>query len=157
MPAAPLQEGYQVRSYDSVKPPLYVGDIRMFPRRSKRFPGEGGSRDAGIRKRPQVRGERCEDDACCADVALRAFEELVRTSVDPVVRDVLGVIGCRDWDELRLLLHPYLHWTSSDGRTIRGRRNVLAYLAATRSAGSPTEYELRDAQIYRWTEPGGIG
>ena len=32
----------------------------------------------------------------------------------------------RDWDALRLLLHPYLHWTMPDGTVLRGRRNVLA-------------------------------
>ena len=57
----------------------------------------------------------------------------------------------RDWEALRLLLHPYLHWTRADGSTVRGRRNVLALLATAPTAPPPpTSVELRDHQIYRW-------
>ena len=57
----------------------------------------------------------------------------------------------RDWERLRLLLHPYLHWTDRDGSTTRGRRNVLAKLAASPAAPPPpASVELRDHQIYRW-------
>lgn len=65
------------------------------------------------------------------------------------------MIRARDWERLKPLLHPYLHWTSSDGRVIRGRTNVLAYLAAQPLSRLPRDYELRDAQIYRWVEDAG--
>jgi hypothetical protein len=70
--------------------------------------------------------------------------------MDAVVRDALDAIERRDWGLLTQLLHPYLHWTEPDTR-LRGRRNVLAYLAAHPTASPPTSYELRDGQIYRWT------
>lgn len=56
-----------------------------------------------------------------------------------------------DWPTVRLLLHPYLRWTGTDGLTVRGRTKVLALL---REEGPPPEppaaVELRDGQIYRW-------
>ena len=67
-------------------------------------------------------------------------------SADPVVEAALDAIAARDWPRLRLLLHPYLHWTGG----IRGRTNVLAHLAAHPDVDPPTSYELRDGQIYRW-------
>ncbi len=94
-------------------------------------------------------------DGDTKDLFCRLLERGMQDLIDAELTTAIGAERTSDWDELRLLLHPY--WTSSDTRTIRGRRNVLAYLAATRPAGSPTEYELRDAQIYRWKEPGGIG
>ena len=63
----------------------------------------------------------------------------------------LEAIENQDWDQLRLLLHPYLHWTGADGNTIRGRTKVLAMLATVPSAAvRPSSVELRDGQIYRW-------
>jgi hypothetical protein len=70
--------------------------------------------------------------------------------VDQVVRDAVAAVESRDWDVLKLLLHPYLHCTDG-GVTIRGRVKVLAHLAAAPAVGAPEEYELRDGQIYRWT------
>ena len=64
----------------------------------------------------------------------------------------LAAIRRQDWDDVKLLLHPYLHWTCADGRVIRGRKNVLAYLAASPVATPPPSHELRDGQIYRWVE-----
>lgn len=74
----------------------------------------------------------------------------------PIVRDVMAAIAARDWDALTLLLHPYLTSTgpARTGRTIRGRRNLLAHLAATPAARPPSRYELRDGQVYRWVERG---
>jgi hypothetical protein len=72
--------------------------------------------------------------------------------VDPVVDDALAAIRRRDWDALRPLLHPYLHWTGADGRTVRGRVRVLALLADHPPTGRPVRHELRDGQVYRWVE-----
>ncbi len=76
-------------------------------------------------------------DGDTKDLFCRLLERGMQELIDASSPRRSAPSGRRDWDELRLLLHPY--WTSSDGRTIRGRRNVLAYLAATRAAGSPTE------------------
>jgi hypothetical protein len=72
-----------------------------------------------------------------------------------VVHEVRASIERRDWVELEILLHPYLRWTDRDGRTAHGRRKVLAKLAAEPSSGPPTSYQLRDGQIYRWSEAAG--
>jgi hypothetical protein len=56
-----------------------------------------------------------------------------------------------DWNALRPLLHPYLHWTDSTGRITRGRSKVLAMLEqAAQTPGLARSIELRDGQIYRW-------
>jgi hypothetical protein len=53
------------------------------------------------------------------------------------------------WGELRSLLHPYLQF--SDGAvSLRGRSKVLAWLRE-HGARPPTEVEVRDGQIYRWS------
>jgi hypothetical protein len=66
------------------------------------------------------------------------------------VDDVLEAMAQQDWARLKLLLHPYLHWTDA-GRTICGRTKVLALLAEHPGTGPPGSVELRDGQIYRWT------
>lgn len=54
-----------------------------------------------------------------------------------------------DWDTLRALLHPYLHFT--DGRvSLRGRRAVLEHLRAHPTPKPPRTVEIRDGQVYRW-------
>jgi hypothetical protein len=73
--------------------------------------------------------------------------------MDEVSRAAHAAMVARDWDALRLLLHPYLHWTDAAGRTIRGRVNVLAMLENSDTPDEPDSIELRDGQIYRWLEP----
>lgn len=68
---------------------------------------------------------------------------------DLVVR-AHAAMAARDWDTVRPLLHPYLHWTGIDGVLVRGRKNVLAMLASTGAPALPTAVEVRDEQIYRW-------
>ena len=63
---------------------------------------------------------------------------------------MLQAIERKDWKALTPLLHPYLHWTPPDGHTIRGRKNVLAYIEKAPPSSPPVEHELRDGQIYRW-------
>ncbi len=60
-------------------------------------------------------------------------------------------VAAGDWDAVRLLLHPYLHWTDRDGSVLRGRRNVLAMLAGAGVPDPPESVELRDGQVYRWS------
>ena len=57
-----------------------------------------------------------------------------------------------DWDGLRVLLHPYLHWTTADGTRFRGRTKVMELLRTGRPPAAPIAVELRDGQIYRWQE-----
>jgi hypothetical protein len=59
---------------------------------------------------------------------------------------VLQAIEARDWERVKPLLHPYLHW----GDELRGRRNVLAHLEGSGTPERPRSVELRDGQIYRW-------
>jgi hypothetical protein len=72
--------------------------------------------------------------------------------MDPVVLEAVAAIGDRDWARLRPLLHPYLHWTGPDGRTTRGRANVLRQLGDGPAPGPPARYELRDGRVYRWVQ-----
>jgi hypothetical protein len=65
--------------------------------------------------------------------------------VDEVVRAAHEAMLAHDWDRLHLMLHPYLHWTASDGSQLRGR-------SATPPV-PPATVELCDGQIYRWREP----
>jgi hypothetical protein len=70
---------------------------------------------------------------------------------DPIPLAVLA-LERQDWDALKPLLHPYLHWTDSAGTTIRGRTQVMARLRERAPTGPPSSHELRDGQIYRWQE-----
>jgi hypothetical protein len=73
--------------------------------------------------------------------------------MDSVVRDALEVAARRDWETLRLKLHPYVRWKLASGNTLNGRKAVLAMLAESPPPRQPAAYELRDDQIYRWTAP----
>ena len=72
--------------------------------------------------------------------------------MDIVVERLLEAIQARDWDRVRLLLHPYLRWTNVCGTALRGRKAVMAYLVDAPVAATPNAYELRDGQVYRWRE-----
>ncbi len=72
--------------------------------------------------------------------------------MEALVSDLLDAVRRGDSEALRSLLHPYLHWTGSDGVTVRGRGNVMARLMAGCGVKAPREYEMRDGQIYRWRE-----
>jgi hypothetical protein len=71
-------------------------------------------------------------------------------AVDEIVRAALDAVTDRDWDTVRRVLHPYLHWTLTDGRTLRGRNQVIAMLECGGTLAAPARVELRDGQIYRW-------
>jgi hypothetical protein len=73
--------------------------------------------------------------------------------VDGVTQTAYEAMLTRDWDGLRRLLHPYLHWTTSDGTRIRGRVTVIERLRHAAPPAAPDAVELRDGQIYRWREP----
>ena len=61
-----------------------------------------------------------------------------------------AAIEAGEWAEVRPLLHPQLLW--SDGAlTLRGRSNVLEHLRAHPTPRPPSDVEVRDGQIHRWT------
>ena len=70
---------------------------------------------------------------------------------DPLVERALEALSAGDDHEIRESLHPYLHWTRSDGSVVRGRSKMLDALAGSVPA-PPVEIELRDGQIYRWVD-----
>ena len=72
--------------------------------------------------------------------------------MDRVVLDALDDMETGRWDDVRARLHPYLHWKACDGHLLRGRKKVMAYLRDGPTPSPPSAYELRDGQIYRWTE-----
>jgi SnoaL-like domain len=75
--------------------------------------------------------------------------------VDDVVQAAHDAMLARDWDRLRPMLHPYLHWIASDGSRLRGRSKVMDRLQSATPPAPPAAVELRDGQIYRWHEPLG--
>ena len=73
----------------------------------------------------------------------------------PAVSNVLDAIERRDWERLRRLLHPYVHWTTAAEEQLRGRRNVMERLAHDPPPAPPAFHELRDGQVYRWIDTPG--
>ena len=67
------------------------------------------------------------------------------------VEAVQAAFASGDRETLRLLLHPYLHWTDAAGVTVRGRTNVLALLDGLQDLPAARSIELRDGQVYRWS------
>jgi hypothetical protein len=72
--------------------------------------------------------------------------------MDRVVAEVLEAVERGEWERLRLLLHPHLHWTDASGSTVRGRTKVMARLKAASAVSAPGSCELRAGQVYRWRE-----
>ncbi len=78
--------------------------------------------------------------------------EQVAAEAEAAARFVLDAFAAGERDVLRLVLHPYLHWTTADGTIVRGRDQVLAMLADRTSLDPPTSVVLRDGQVHRWAE-----
>jgi hypothetical protein len=81
------------------------------------------------------------------------LSDAILGAVDEVTRAAHQAMQQRDWDGLRLMLHPYLHWTAADGTRLRGRTKVMSRLQHLEPPREPVTVELRDGQIYRWQEP----
>jgi hypothetical protein len=73
-------------------------------------------------------------------------------SSDDILTAVVDAATERDWERLKFLLHPYLHWSEDGGAVaLRGRTTVLRWLAERPGPLKRAErIELRDGQIYRW-------
>jgi hypothetical protein len=54
-----------------------------------------------------------------------------------------------EWGEVRVLLHPHLHWRDGD-LALRGRTRVLDHLREHPTPRPPRHVEVRDGQVYRW-------
>jgi hypothetical protein len=54
------------------------------------------------------------------------------------------------WHEVRPLLHPYLRFDDDDV-SVRGRNRVLDHLREHPTPKPPSEVEIRDGQVYRWS------
>jgi hypothetical protein len=74
--------------------------------------------------------------------------------MDSLVQEAMSAVLMKDWDSLRLKLHPYVRWTLPSGRVAMGRNSVLAMLAKTDPPREPASHAVRDGQIYRWTDSG---
>lgn len=85
---------------------------------------------------------RIEITDSVASVLPPAFLDSAKPEVDAAV----AAIEREDWEALKPLLHPYLHW--GDGH--KGRSRLLDHLRAGGELGPPLDGELRDGQIYRW-------
>jgi hypothetical protein len=70
-----------------------------------------------------------------------------------VTHAVHDAMLARDWERLRYMLHPYVHWTTADGLRIRGRTKIMLRLQNSEPLEEPVSVELREGQIYRWQEP----
>lgn len=69
--------------------------------------------------------------------------------MEPPTALAWAAMDAGDWDRLRSLLHPYLHFTDGD-LALRGRRRVLEHLRSHPTPRPPTTTEIRDGQVYRW-------
>ena len=88
-----------------------------------------------------------------AHAASRVREWCHSGCVDEVTRAAYESMLERDWDRLRPMLHPYLHWSAADGTRLRGRTKIIERLQRAAPPVKPAAVELRDGQIYRWLEP----
>lgn len=71
--------------------------------------------------------------------------------MEPLVSAALDAATARDWQALKLLLHPYVRFANAAGVTRRGRTNMLERLASgAENLEAPERVGLRDGQIYQW-------
>jgi hypothetical protein len=68
----------------------------------------------------------------------------------PPTAQAWGLMEKQEWHAVRPLLHPRLHFDDR-GVSLRGRNHVLDHLQGHPTPRPPTEVEVRDGQIYRWS------
>lgn len=73
----------------------------------------------------------------------------------PAVGNVLATIERRDWDRLRRLLDPEVHWTTAAEEHLHGPAAVIALLKHDPPPAPPAFHELRDGLIVRWIDTPG--
>lgn len=67
----------------------------------------------------------------------------------PAVCDVLDAIEWRNWERLRRLLHPRIHWTTAIEEHLHGPDAVVACLANDPPPAPPAYHELREGRMIR--------
>ncbi len=70
----------------------------------------------------------------------------------PAVCDVLDVIERRDWERLRQMLHPEVHWTTSVEEELHGAPEVIERLTSDPPPAPPSYHELRGGLMHRWID-----
>jgi hypothetical protein len=104
-----------------------------------------------LASKPERGGHRSRTHHIDADPLWTNLFGTLAPSMDEIVDDALDAAAASRWDDLKLLLHPYLHFTRPDGVTLRGRTNALGWLSSqSERLARPSRVELRDGQIYRW-------
>jgi ketosteroid isomerase-like protein len=73
----------------------------------------------------------------------------------PAVCDVLDAIERRDWERLRRLLHPDVHWTTAVEEHLHGPDEVIACLEGDPPPAPPAYHEQRDGRMIRWIDTPG--
>ena len=73
----------------------------------------------------------------------------------PAVSDVLATIERRDWERLRRLLHPKVHWTTAVEEQLFGPAEVIALLVEDPPPAPPAYHEVLDGRIVRWIDTPG--
>lgn len=74
---------------------------------------------------------------------------------DPVAR-IWDLVERQEWGEVRTLLHPRVELAEGGG-VVRGRSHVLTHLREQPRPRPPTEVEVVDGQLRRWTGVVGPG
>ena len=69
--------------------------------------------------------------------------------------NILALIERRDWERLRRLLHPSVHWTTAVGDELVGPDEVIACLVEDPAPAPPGYHELRDGLLLRWIDTPG--
>lgn len=70
----------------------------------------------------------------------------------PAVSDVLDAIERRNWERLRRLLHPDIHWTTAIEEQLHGAELVISQLTHDPPPAPPSYHELRDGLMCRWID-----
>jgi hypothetical protein len=90
-----------------------------------------------------------------AAVFLTAWRRTGMAEQVPAVCDVLDTIERRNWERLRRLLHPEVHWTTAVEEHLLGPTAVIDRLAGDPPPAPPAFHELRDGRIIRWIDTPG--
>ncbi|MGH3347998.1 MAG: MmcQ/YjbR family DNA-binding protein [Nocardioides sp.] len=72
---------------------------------------------------------------------------------DPMAR-IWDLVERQEWGEVRTLLHPQVELAEGGG-VVRGRSQVLTHLREQPRPRPPTEVEVLDGRLHRWTRAVG--
>jgi hypothetical protein len=73
----------------------------------------------------------------------------------PAASDVLDSIERRNWDRLRRLLRPEVHWTTAVEEHLHGPDAVIACLEGDSRPAPPAYHEQRDGRMVHWIDTPG--